>query len=570
MSNDQLVFCPTCGRRNALFANSATCPDCGTVVQRNAQGSFGYTGETTNLADVPPPVIPPTYTPPGLPPPPAAIPPQPMPGVQTRSGCLPSIIVIGVIVLLLGLGYAGITFLASAPVVADRPNLPIIAPLATMEGLPPIQFPDIPIATDLNLHSVALALPRDGDGADLIAYSYNTDVVSSERDRYNLVYVEGDAQPTIRWTGPQLSDSAYQSLVVLHDDTIFLADQDQLYAVNIANGSVIWQRALPVEPSCKTCLQAIDERVIVFQKDGTLQAFNAADGEPAWDMRLKSSPDALPVVDGLLLTLRDRDDDSGGVQIALLDPESGQSVRTLAPACTQEGTSFNQPLRYSWQILPIPGSDSVVISYTSGGCIDRWNLRSGEREWRVNDEDGLFPFNWIGETYLMTEDLLVFSTGDTVVRLDLQDGALAQLYTDEEYTLVPIGVADEMLIVSAAPEWDSQRFALWGLDAQGERRWEFAIDGEDRLENSSGDWEAHVARTGVVVIQALQDPNRVQIDVLDPDTGTAELQEQTDFPGSGSMTLYRPIWLDDALLIEVNGQSAMFMYDTGLMRFRTR
>ncbi len=76
---------------------------------------------------------------------------------------------------------------------------------------------------------------------------------------------------------------------------VYLTDKERLLALRSGDGSVAWQTSLVAEPpsGCPSCLQVVGARVIVLQKDGSLQGFDARSGALVWGMRLAELPRRL-------------------------------------------------------------------------------------------------------------------------------------------------------------------------------------------------------------------------------------------------------------------------------------
>src|SRR5262249_22764785 len=155
----------------------------------------------------------------------------------------------------------------------------------------------------------------------------------------------------------------------------------------------------------------------------------------------------------------------------------------------------------------------------------------------------------------LTDKTIFSGTGKLVWALDTADGKIRTLANDKEYQLRPLALQKDILIVLAAPDWDSQRQELWGLDStSGERRWQIKLQAHDLREgNSSGDWEWKLTPKGLLVIEALNDEPRLIVQTLDTATGASRLRQETPLGERGSPSIIGALWGDDTAWLRING-----------------
>jgi outer membrane protein assembly factor BamB len=145
--------------------------------------------------------------------------------------------------------------------------------------------------------------------------------------------------------------------------------------------------------------------------------------------------------------------------------------------------------------------------------------------------------------------------GDHVIVLE-KSGGIRTVIEDKEYKLRPLAVRDGTLIVLAAPDWDSRRQALWGLDAAtGERRWQEPLQAHELHQgSSSGDWVWQLTPQGLVVAQVLRDEARLIVATLNPRTGASTSKQETELAGLHMPSLFRALWTDDTAWLKLDNK----------------
>ena len=150
------------------------------------------------------------------------------------------------------------------------------------------------------------------------------------------------------------------------------------------------------------------------------------------------------------------------------------------------------------------------------------------------------------------------------------DHEMRKLADDQEYKFVPLAARDDTLIVLAWPSWDSERQALWGLDATtGERRWQYALQAKEaRLLRPFGDWDWRLTPKGLVVVQVLKDQRQLIVDLVDPRTGVSAARQTTALGSSGSPTFWHVIWADDMAWLKIDFSLYAVDLTTGATAYR--
>lgn len=500
-SDPQATYCPSCGAPITMGPVNGTCSFCGTVVERRG------------------------VRPAPRPAPPAAPAPSPR-------GCLAPLIVFVVLVLLVGSGF-GVSLWNARPDLPSPPQVELETVVAVAIGQTSVSQPAEPPAARLgNVSKLISSVSRDAPLDDLLAYV-------SDGDRLDLVLLDGVSRQA-RWRVPALSKEANQGQTLVWEDVLFATDQEQLRALSLRDGSVIWQTSLVAEPMspCEGCFALLGGRLLVLQKDGSLQAFDPRGGQLAWSRRLPGQTRHLPVLDGLPAVLVPAQGREAG-RIELLDPASGEPSRVLTPRCgsdRREGVSV-----WSRMLLSPDARSFYIVLGSPSTCFQRWDSGADQPAWEVALESSVLPTAVDANDYLVTAQhlFLIGSDTKTVTVVDAASGAPRTLLTDEDYDKLPVLANERTLVLKTAPRWDSRKQALWAIDiASGERRWQFAADGAGfRPEGGFGDWGVYPSPQGLLVLQAPREGQQLTADLLNLETGVSSGRRTTALERAGS-----PVW----------------------------
>jgi outer membrane protein assembly factor BamB len=544
MSNNEAVvfYCPSCGASIAMHGDQGICAFCGTAIERPKSPQ-------------PPPARPPHAESPVWAASSVTIQRANLVKPKRGSSCLGTLILL-VILAAVGLAIGG-------SLIGGRLLTAISNGTGQLGSLPAVlsQIKLGPIT------KMAAVLPRDGKGGDLLVYTYG-----SGDSRYSVALIDG-ASHAPRWQSQPLSKNAYQGQLVAGQDMIYLTDQDQLVALRLSDGTPAWQTALAVEPqsSCDDCVRLLGGHVIVLEKNSGVQSFDAKTGKLAWSKRLSDNTRQLPVAGGWLVTTRPSQEKDGTI-IAFLDPASGKPTLQLDPHCPQPNTfsEFERPRADT----PFLFSADAKTMYTMYGffsqCAQAFDLSNGETRWEVTMEQNMVPPSWSNNTALVTDQALYVNQDHMIWALNTADGSVRTLIEDKEYNLRPLARRDNMLIVLAAPTWDSQRQELWGLDvATGERRWQQSLQGHDlRNGSSSGDWDWQLTPKDLVVVQVLRDDARLIVETLDPRNGVSSARQETQLTDLHMPSLYQPMWTDDTVYLKLDSQIYAVDLATGKLAYQ--
>jgi len=529
MSNNEAVvfYCPSCGASIAMHGDQGICAFCGTAIER------------PKSAQPPRPARPPQSEPPVWTGASVTITRANLAKPRRGGSCLGTLIVLLIVI--------GAAFGIGAALMGER----LFTVISSGSG----QLSKIPaVLNQLKLGPItkmAAVLPRDGKGDDLLVYAYGIG-----DSRYTVALIDG-ASHAARWQSQPLSKDAPQGNLVAGQGMIYLTDQDHLLALRQNDGKLAWQAALAVEPpsSCDDCVRLLGGHIIVLEKDSGLQAFDTQTGKLAWSKRLEANTRQLPVIGDRLVTTQPSKEQEGTV-IAFLDPASGKPALQLDPHCPQPNT-FSE-LERPRSDTPFLFSADAKTMYTMYGffsqCAQSFDLSNGETRWEVMMERNMVPSSWYNNTALVTDQALYVNQDHMIWALDTADGSIRTLIEDKEYNLRPLARRDNILIVLAAPTWDSQRQALWGLDvATGARRWQEPLQAHDlRQGSSSGDWDWQLTPKGLVLVQVLRDDARLIVETLDPRSGVSSAKQETQLTDLHMPSLYQPLWADDTVYLKLD------------------
>jgi outer membrane protein assembly factor BamB len=387
--------------------------------------------------------------------------------------------------------------------------------------------PEGPIAGARALRGTPFLIPDDREGpADVLVVTYNVN------DETNVLTCFDSAQGKIRWESPTLSEDAYRVSFVVDGSRVYVADQASLLALSRDDGSLIWQAPLAdtLGTTCEGCLRQLSGYVAALSEDGTLQAFEASTGRPAWSFRLNETARRLHVLDGHLAAFDQADpEDWRSQSLFLWDPATGDLARRINVRCDEERHT-ETPDR-NGPILVDPSGKQIYLLYgLTPGCAQKWDLGNGQLIWQTTAD---YYFDHFDTVALLTADTIYGSDAGVIVTVDTATGELHQLSDSADHDLVPLAVHEDTLVASAKRTRGSKRYELWGLDTTtGTRRWQIILE-EDGLLEESGSWHdpawtAHLTREGLTVLHLLDEPPRLIVETIDPQTGTSKGKATND------------------------------------------
>jgi hypothetical protein len=238
---------------------------------------------------------------------------------------------------------------------------------------------------------------------------------------------------------------------------------------------------------------------------------------------------------GKWLVILDYTEGGSDFNLFLLDPADGSEGHVIFPVCTSD-SSWEENLDDNSGIVYDSAADALYLFFgTSFGCIQRYELGSGQLTWKTQSEDS-FGTTFYGFNYLQTADTLYFGNQARLFTVDKKNGALKLRFEDDAYEMTPLALSDKTLLILARRTKGSERFELWGLDsASGKRTWQLVLENTSPVDppyamsglvdkDESG-WTWHLTSAGLLLIKFQAEPNQLTLITYDPASG-AKLSEK--------------------------------------------
>jgi len=348
---------------------------------------------------------------------------------------------------------------------------------------------------------------------------------------------------------------------------IYVAQGAALQAYDRDSGDILWETVLSdeVRNTCRVCIRAAKDRVIVLTADNVLEAFDTNTGRSAWQIRLEreyfSYPDAgqlaFTLVDGMVGILDNVEID--GVQktaVLFYDINTGQEVRQVVALCPDLNNFFDDDaINHDTQIFINEDSGEMVLyfgvpAYIQQICLQKWDTTTGELlldtrlpenlDYSSGPPGGMMayssrnPFATITTDALLTTMQVETENGrsDGIVKLDLATGELLFQFADEDYNLAAIGQVGDIILARAERQRGTSQFEIWGLDeTTGEQIWKHILKTEYLFELDPFDnrFSYHLQPDGLVVLQLFVDFDAPEllVEKLNPADGSLVYETKT-------------------------------------------
>ncbi len=320
-------------------------------------------------------------------------------------------------------------------------------------------------------------------------------------------------------------------------------------------GNQLWEVELTtdVAPLCDGCLGVTSSAVIVLDAAGVLQGFDPATGQLLWSLTLATIPTRLLILNDQPAVI-DTLDHGVDRALSIFDPLTGTLLHRLDPRCPfgeqLETISATTPVLYT----AYNQSVYFLLGTTTQGCAERWDVVTGERMWQtvVDLSTGAWPRNWFeGDPPLIANGMIYFSgerpeedEEDTrvILAVDTVTGEIREIVPqDTRYSLSPLALDDDALIVHAVPLSGTGQDELWAISTLGgERYWRYPFD------PASSSWTASLTPSGLAIIQLLSGPDRIKVDIVNPQSGVRQVEnsaEVNDAVWSGTTWTTTTAWL---------------------------
>jgi outer membrane protein assembly factor BamB/ribosomal protein L7/L12 len=376
--------------------------------------------------------------------------------------------------------------------------------------------PGGPFVPRLILNGPAELLPAEaGAQPDVVGLFYNLN------DEVRQVGRVQAGTGRMIWRADALPGDGYAEGLAQDGSRVYVASGSDLFAYRLEDGSLAWQAVMPDRLSYQDdSLLAVPGRVLSYNLDQSLQAYDAASGALVWSRRLAYSSDPPHLFAGQLLVF-DELGDSTDPSLVFLDPADGSQANVLAPACPYSEYS-SSALRWYSGLLTDPAEGSLYAFYDSSpGCVQRLDATSGALLWQTLAEDR-FSNSFDGYSFLADAQSIYFQNDGALMQLDRQKGTLKTLLAVEDYEPVPLALEGGLLLVRARRTLGSERFELWGVEAaSGERLWQIdlqsagPIDPPDEMsgliDSEDIGWTWRVRGNELLLIEFGAEPNRMTL-----------------------------------------------------------
>jgi len=372
---------------------------------------------------------------------------------------------------------------------------------------------------------VALVSSGQAASPDIAALFYNP-----EDDTRFIGLVDGTTGK-LRWQAAKLSGDGYANGIASGPDLIYAAKATDLLAYKKSDGSLAWQAQMPdkVNYGSDTLLVA-EGRVITNNADQTIQAYDAETGQLVWSKRLSGYDRNLRRMGNLLVVI-DYIDNDYHYGLIFLDPATGDQKNLITPTCTYN--DYTSDLDTDTGLVYDQVENALYLVYDSSyGCVQRLDLTSGQAAWSASAKNN-FNFSPDGFQYLMTGSSLYFSNDNDLLVVDKSAGSMQVLLTNPDYSLLPLSMAGDKLIVRARRTRGSERFELWGVEAaSGSLAWRLDMQGASPIDppnemsglidDSGSGWTWKLAPSGLVLIKFQAKPNQLMLETFNPADGTSQ------------------------------------------------
>jgi outer membrane protein assembly factor BamB len=333
-------------------------------------------------------------------------------------------------------------------------------------------------------------------------------------------------------------DMWYYPQAAFDESYVYYVAGARLLALSRADGAVAWEAPLSdlMWHSCPNCIQKVKDRVIALTADYVLQGVDASDGELAWSVRLNDSATAYEgfrVVNDQVVLLDRGGADVQGAIFHIFDPADGKLVQQIVPTCpdSEAGPGVNIEQAFIEQ-NPTRGAQAIYLYYCwaePGSYAQSWSLTSGEMVWQAPLPEEARTSR---DSFLLGQDILYVNTYNGLFGNSLNTGQTKSLVReiDPDYDVTLLAEQEERIIAWARRTRGSSKYELWGLYPTGERIWrhEVQVDALYGVSNGRLEGAYHLTRNGIVMVQILDKPEQMLVEILDPQTGQVTHQSTAE------------------------------------------
>lgn len=371
---------------------------------------------------------------------------------------------------------------------------------------------------------VALVPSEQGAGPNFAAEFYNSD-----KDK-SFIGLLDQTSHKLSWQAAYLSGQWNVSAVAAGTDLIYTANGPDLLAYHISDGSLAWQTEMPDNLNDGTALLVTAGRVITDTANQTIQAYDAETGSPAWNKSLVGEDHNLRLMGNSLVVMDYTDSNNDTYGLLFLDPATGSQQSVITPTCNYNDETSTLDTG-SGLIYDSSGNALFLVYDSSYGCVQRLDLATGKITWEADSQQS-FDFSSDGFQALLTNSNLYFSNANDLLAVDKSTGHMKVLLTNPDYTLLPLALAGNNLIVRAYRTRGTGIFELWGVDvSSGSSVWQLNLQGAQpidppdvmsgMIDNNDTGWTWKLVSAGLVVIKFQGQPNQLILETFDPETGNS-------------------------------------------------
>jgi outer membrane protein assembly factor BamB/predicted RNA-binding Zn-ribbon protein involved in translation (DUF1610 family) len=395
--------------------------------------------------------------------------------------------------------------------------------------------------------------------ADTLTPDFLAPISDNATDVYQFAYVDGKKN-TILWRSADLGKSWTEARAFVDEKQVLIINQTTMTALDRLTGKLLWKTSLDNGLGyCKTCLVQSGSALVVILKDGTVQAVDAANGKLTWHKTLNSTNSDLFLASGQP-AVEDKENDKKVFYV--FDPATGKIAQRIQPGCPAKKTAafFDE-----YEVSP----DEKTLLALFDGCIQTLSLPDGKVLTEVlapqseSHFDSAWPMAWFATKRLVTSDAIFYTdngSNNPLNKVDITKGNARQLILDKKYSLLPKFVTGNVLVVEAAPSFDSKQREYWGVDtSSGQRLWQYALKGQGELRY----YDVHATSTGIFMVQCREDPNSCVWADIDPKTGVG-----TNSGSGPGGTFFDPAWYKDTFYLGNDGMLMVINTTTGKLLYQ--
>lgn len=380
---------------------------------------------------------------------------------------------------------------------------------------------------------------------------------------------------TLLWQSVELLKDTYVDAILANNEQVFYASQDDLFAVNQADGQPAWQIQMTdkLEYGDHSILLTGD-RLLTMTQDRKLNAYNTLTGELVWKRTLSGYDREIRRM-GESIVILDYPEGSTHYSLYALDPTDGNQVKVITPTCRSDDYEEDD-FDTDSGILYDEAAKAVYLMYGSfHGCIQRYDLESGDLTWQYFQESA-FAFSMLGFNPIQTDSTVYFSDEHRLFKINKDSGSAQILLEDPDYELVALLQKGDSLLVRARRTLGSERFELWGVnESSGDRKWEMILENTAPLDPpneaigliDSGEqaWTWHSGEDGFMLLNFQAEPNQLVIRTINLETGVSSNELSIPLKGiSGDFYSVPTVigWREN--LVYLSMESDLYLIDTSL------